>query len=230
MSWFFLIPLLLGGQSASAGPPKGYNKAFDILTAAKIQAYYAKIKDFKAAFTHIYYKRYHGKQKPRYGYLWVKKPGKMYWRYDAPQKRHFICDGKRIWIYTPGDKQVLWRKVARSQLPSAVKFLWGSGQILKEFYIKILHNSKYGGKGKTVLRLQPIKPTSHYTHILFVIEPAGKTAKVTETLVYDSLGNKNHYIFRKPKLNTGIQSTRFNFAPPKGVRVIHATRKKGVRH
>jgi outer membrane lipoprotein carrier protein len=222
--------LLAGGQAGATGePPKGYNKAFDILMAAKVQAYYATIEDYKAAFKHVYVKRYHGKQKPRYGYLWVKKPGKMYWRYDAPQKRHFICDGKKIWIYTPGDKQVLWRSVARSQLPSAVKFLWGSGNLLKEFYVKLLDDSKYGGEGKKVLKLKPIKPTSHYSHILFVVKPEGKVARVVETLVYDSLGNKNHYVFRNPKRNTKIQNSRFDFTPPKGVRVIHAARKAKMK-
>ena len=229
MIWALLLTILTPGQVDEKGVPIGYNKAMDILTAAKVQSYYSKIKDYKGSFKHIYVKRYHGEQKPRYGYLWVKKPGMMYWRYDAPHKRHFVCDGKKIWIYTPGDKQVLWRRVKRSQLPSAVKFLFGSGQLLSEFFVKRLPKSKYGGKGKVVLKLKPIKPTSHYAHILFVLKPQGQMAKVTETLVYDSLGNKNHYIFKNTKLNTRIQAKRFKFKPPKGVRVIHATKKAKIK-
>ncbi len=225
MFWFLLMTLLSPGQTGKTSVPKGFNNAMDILTAAKVQAYYEGIKDYKGAFTHIYTKRFHEKEKPRYGYLWVKRPGKMYWRYDSPEKRHFICDSKKIWIYTPGEKQVLWQSVSRSQLPSAVKFLWGAGELLSEFYVRLLSKSKYATKGRQVLKLRPIKPTTHYSHILFVLEPDGKSARVAETVVYDALGNINHYIFRNTEINTRIPDKQFHFQPPKGVRVIEATQK-----
>ncbi len=229
MYWLLIITMLAPTKAEEKPAPVGYNNPMDILTAAKVQAYYAQIRDYKGSFEHIYTKRFHEKEKPRYGYLWVKKPGMMYWRYDAPQKRHFVCDGKKIWIYTPGEKQVLWQNVKQSQLPSAVKFLWGSGKLLSEFYVKLLPKSKYGGKNKIVLRLKPIKPTSHYSHILFVAKPEGQMARVTETVVYDSLGNKNHYIFKNTKINTNIQKKRFEFKPPKGVRIIEATDKAKMK-
>ncbi len=213
----------------AAGPPEGYNKAYDILMAAKVQAYYSHMKDFKASFVQTYVKRYHGEQKPRYGYVWIKKPGKMYWRYDSPRKRAFVSDGKKIYLYDAARKQLIWRTIRLDQLPSATKFLWGSSKILDEFYVKVLPHSKYGGPGKVVLKLLPKKRSPNFSHILFVLNPKGRQAEVTETIVYDVLGNKNRYRFKHPVINSNIPDSRFAFKAPAHTRVIQATDKTRIK-
>ena len=212
----------------AAGPPEGFNKAYDILMAAKVQAYYASMKDFKASFVQIYSKRYHGQQKPRYGYVWIKKPGKMYWRYDAPAKRAFVSDGKKIYLYDPSKKQVIWRRIRLDQLPPATRFLWGSSKILDQFYVKVLPNSKYGGPGKVVLKLLPKNRSPNFSHILFVLKPKGRMAEVTETIVYDVLGNKNRYQFKNPVINSNIPDSQFQFKAPPHTQFIEATDKTRI--
>ncbi len=218
--WQVTFALLLTGQADS--PPPGFNRALDILMAAKVQAYYSSIRTFQSRFVQIYEKRYHGPQPPRKGRLWIKKPGKMYWLYERPARKVFVCDGNKVWIYDPGKRQVLWRRIELSKLPSAVRFLWGSGRILEEFYVKVLDRSKYGGPGKIVLKLVPKKRTSQFSHLLFVTVPKGRRAEVVESIVYDVLGNKNRYIFEDVKVNVQIPDSRFRFVPPRGVRVIEA--------
>ncbi len=210
----------VGGQTA----PKGYNHADAIWLAARVQAYYNKTKDFKAKFKQEYYKAYHGKQKTQWGYMWVKKPGLMRWDYTTPKKKQLICDGKKLWIYTPSYKQVFYRSIKKSAVPSAVSFLWGQGKITNEFFVMIVKGSKYAKTGMTVLRLKPKIPNSNYKHVLFVVN--SKTAIVMQSVVYDHLRNKNHYYFMNPKANTGVQTKWFKFKPPKGVRVIKATAKQ----
>lgn len=207
----------LAGQIA----PRGYNHADAILLAARVQAYYNKTKDFKAKFKQVYKKAYHGAQKPRWGYMWVKKPGLMRWNYTSPRKKELICDGKKIWIYDPGYKQVFWRLAKTSAVPSAVSFLWGKGNITNEFYVIIVNGSKYAKPGTKVLRLMPRIPNSNYKHVIFVVN--AKTAVVMQSIVYDHLRNKNHYFFMNPKANTKVPSSQFKFKPPPGVRVIRAT-------
>jgi len=210
----------VGGQNA----PKGYNHANAIWLAARVQAYYNKTKDFKAKFKQIYQKAYHGKQKARWGYMWVKKPGLMRWNYSVPRVKQLICDGKTLWIYDPGHKQVFYRSIKTSAVPSAVSFLWGKGKILNEFYVMIVKGSKYAKPGLTVLRLKPKIPNSNYKHILFVVN--AKSAVVMESIVYDHLRNKNHYYFMNPKANTGVPDSQFTFKPPRGIRVIKASGKQ----
>ncbi|MEW6040347.1 MAG: outer-membrane lipoprotein carrier protein LolA [Elusimicrobiota bacterium] len=39
--------------------------------------------------------------------LFFKKPGKLHYTIKGPSEQHFISDGKKLWIYTPQNKQVL---------------------------------------------------------------------------------------------------------------------------
>ncbi len=213
--------IALSSGAAAQTAPKGYNHADAIWLASRVQAYYNQTKDFKAKFKQIYKKAYHGAQKPRWGYMWVKKPGLMRWDYTSPRKKQMISDGKKIWIYDPGYKQVFWRNLKTSAVPSAVSFLWGKGNITNEFFVKIVTGSKYAKPGTKVLRLKPKIPNSNYKHVLFVIN--AKTAVVVQTVVYDYQRNKNHYFFMNPEANTLVPDSLFKFKPPRGVRVIHAT-------
>jgi len=215
----FAATIAMSSGISQQSAPKGYNHADAIWLASNVQAFYNKSKDFKSKFKQIYSKAYHGPQKPRYGYMWVKKPGLMRWDYTSPRKKQLICDGQKIWIYDPGYKQVFWRNVKTSAIPTAVSFLWGTGKILNEFYVMIVRGSKYAKPGTKVLRLMPKIPNSNFKHVLFVV---GKMGVVAETIVYDHLRNKNHYYFMDPKRNTGVTKVRFSFKPPRGVRVIQA--------
>jgi len=210
-----------GFAQQNATAPKGYNHADAIWLAARVQAYYNKTKDFKAKFKQIYAKAYHGAQKPRFGYLWVKKPGLMRWDYVSPRKKQLVCDGTKLWIYVPGDKQVFWRDLKSSALPTAISFLWGRGNILADFHVKVLGVSKYERPGTSVLKLLPKVANSNFKHVLFVVN--AKTGMVQESVLFDHLGNRNHYVFTNPKPNTRIAKSRFRFTPPAGVRVIKAT-------
>jgi outer membrane lipoprotein carrier protein len=218
-----ILALVLSAPSAPAvAPAPVANQAHDLWIAGLVQKYYNNTKDFKAKFKQMYKKAYHGPQKPRFGYLWVKKPGLMRWDYVSPRKKKLICDGNKIWIYVPGDKQVFWRDLKASALPTAISFLWGKGNIIADFDIRTLARSKYERKDTVVIKLVPKVPNSNFKHVLFVVDNA--TGMVRESVLYDHLGNRNHYVFSSPKVNTGVRRSRFQFTPPPGVRVIKATR------
>jgi outer membrane lipoprotein carrier protein len=198
---------------------KGFNLPDAQLACISIQGYYNNIKTFKANFKQVFYKKFHGAQKAEYGVVYVKKPGKMAWEYTKPEKKFFIIDSKKVWIYEPSQKQALWRDIKDSSLPAPVKFLWGKGDLINNFHVKLIAKSKFGGKGKSVLKLVPKKQSPHYRSVLFVLTPKGA---VLESIVYDHSGNKNRIIFSKISLNTKIKSSRFKFIPPKGVQVLYA--------
>src|SRR6266478_6556739 len=40
------------------------------------------------------------------GRVYIGKPGKMRWEYEAPEKTLFLVDGKTAWFYVPGDHTV----------------------------------------------------------------------------------------------------------------------------
>src|SRR5437016_7321550 len=40
------------------------------------------------------------------GAAYFRRPGKMRWEYQAPEKNMFLVDGKTAWFYVPGDRTV----------------------------------------------------------------------------------------------------------------------------
>jgi len=66
--------------------------------------------------------------------LLVKKPGKMRWEYNAPEKKLFVSDGVKIYSYVPEDKQVIVSDVpSGDRLTTPVLFLAGTGNLARDF-------------------------------------------------------------------------------------------------
>ncbi|MDA3864333.1 MAG: outer membrane lipoprotein chaperone LolA [Deltaproteobacteria bacterium] len=223
ISLFLIMNLLPAAKEKESNKLGGYNLPDAQLACLKIQKYYNSIKSFKSKFKQVYYKRFYGPQKPETGELFLEKPGKMAWEYKKPEKKFFIVDGKKVWIYEPANKQVLWRKLGESNLPTPVKFLWGKGNLVREYNVKLIPKSKYATPDTRVLKLVPRKKSNHYRSVLFVFD---KNGAVKQSIVYDHNGNKNRIYFSKIKLNQKIKSSKFNFKPPKGVQVLHASKAK----
>lgn len=204
----------------------GYNLADAQLVCLKIQAYYNKIKTFKSNFRQVFTKRFHGDQKPESGVLYITKPGKMTWEYTSPEKKYFIVDGKKAWVYEPLNKQALWKNISDSGLPAPVKFLWGKGNLIAEFNVKIVKNSKFAGKNETVLKLVPKKRSPHYKSVLFVTDSSGA---VKQSIVYDHEGNRNRIYFSSIVLDKTIPESTYIFKAPKGVMVMEAGTEKKAK-
>ena len=81
------------------------------------------------------------------GEVMFKKPGRMRWDYEKPDKSSYITDGGVLWLYEPDDKQAFKQKLESSQLPAALSFLTGKGKLATEFDITFA--------GKTALRRAP---------------------------------------------------------------------------
>ena len=64
-----------------------------------------------------------------------KKPGRMRWDYEKPDKSSYVTDGGVLWLYEPDDKQAFKQDLKSSQLPAALAFLTGKGKLATEFDI-----------------------------------------------------------------------------------------------
>ena len=73
-----------------------------------------------------------------------KKPGRMRWDYDKPEKTTYVTDGAVLWLYEPEDQQAFKQELKASQLPAALAFLTGKGKLADEFDITPVAKSPYG--------------------------------------------------------------------------------------
>lgn len=198
---------------ASSSPEKVLSKETrGILTG--IQKFYSNISEFQADFTQIFTYKIYGRKKISTGKVFFKKPGKMRWDYEAPTKRLFIADGEVLWVYEPEEAQVFKRSLSSAQLPVALRFMKGEGELTKDFNIAEPKKEEE----RYTLILTPKIPSGEYQELQLVVDR--KTFEVKSSILVDPTGNTNHIQFADIKVNTGLPESGFSFVPPQGVRVI----------
>lgn len=186
--------------------------------ASELQKLYEGTRDFKAAFEQTYQSAIRGDSKVSSGFVYVKKPGMMRWDYQTPNAKHFVADGKALYIYDPELEQVMVdRSFSDSTLTTAVTFLWGRGRLQDEFQVAFA--ALKPAPGQVRLELTPRKKAS-FKKLWFLVEQ--ETFRVLETEVEDPGGNLNRIRFSKMAINVGLTEASFQFKIPEGVEVIEA--------
>jgi len=91
-------------------------------------------RDFSVDFTQISNLKAINVTDKAYGKAFFRYPGRMRWKYQFPEKNEIITDGDNLWIYRPGENQVVKGK-------SKNFFITGSGgaflsdiSMMRKFY------------------------------------------------------------------------------------------------
>jgi len=212
---FFLLGWLVGVLNSAEVLAQDLTAA---QVADRIQRFYDSTKDFQAMFKQEYQSKALGSQKESSGFVYIKKPGMMRWDYVRPQAKHFVADGKALYIYDPELEQVMRdRSFDGKELTTAVTFLWGKGKLTEEFNVEFSDRIDLQGKDRVVLEMTP-KKAARFTRLTFVVDK--KTFAVTETHVEDPGGNINRIIFSHVSTNVGLKDKAFQFTIPEGVDVM----------
>src|SRR5258708_29594036 len=142
--------------------------------AHRVQAFYAHTKDFSAKFAQHYTYLAMGRVEDSQGTVQVKKPGSVRWDYEKPDRRTMFVQGKTLWIWRPADQEAqVKRDFGGDQLSSAFTFLWGKGELLKEFSPKAVPAPKGLPSGEG-LELTPTRPVAGVQKLLFVVKKDGQ--------------------------------------------------------
>lgn len=126
-----------------------------------IQDAYQRLADLQASFTSQTHVKTLGRSVANQGTLYLQKPGKLRIEYQAAPPRHYISNGKTLWIKTPGDKQVMKQKLGKSMPREALAFLNGFGRLRELFTIAPGAGKKPLTKKQTALRLTPKNPSGY---------------------------------------------------------------------
>jgi outer membrane lipoprotein carrier protein len=188
-----------------------------------MQALYNTTRDLKGKFKQVYTDTLYNRKRTSYGYLYVRKPGKMRWNYVKPERKAFISDGKVLWVWEPADKQAFRNPLDSKTLSTGLTFLLGSGDLLREFNVAYAtaRKNRLGGPSHLVLKLTPKVKTAQYKYLVLAVRPTDFA--VEESMVV-SKHSRNHFIFSRLKFNTRVGSRRFIFRPPKGTRVVDGSK------
>jgi len=192
-----------------AAPAKDPGRAL----AQRVQRFYAQTRDFSATFHQHYTYLAVGRVEDSEGTVQVKKPGLVRWDYTKPDKRTLYLEGTTLWIWRPEDQQAqVKRDFGGDQLSSAFTFLWGQGDLLKEF-TPSLGKRPDGLPDGDALQLMPKKPMAGVEKLLFVV---GKDGQVLASVVTNPQGDTNQIVFTEPRVDQGLKADLFHFEPPKG--------------
>ena len=184
--------------------------------ARRVQAFYAQTKDFSAGFRQHYTYVAIGRVEESEGVVQVKKPGMVRWDYAKPDRRTLYIEGRTLWIWRPDDQEAqVKRDFGGEQLSSAFTFLWGKGNLLKDFSPRSVPVPEGLPRGDA-LELTPIKAMPGVEKLLFVV---AKDGQVLASVVTNPQGDVNQIVFTAAKIDQGLPDSLFHFAPPKGAYV-----------
>jgi outer membrane lipoprotein carrier protein len=96
--WAYVLPLVLLFSTLTGGTD---SKA----SVARLEARYRAARTLQASFLERYTEN--GRLvRTEAGIAYFRRPGKMRWDYQAPEKNVFLVDGKMAWFYVPADHTV----------------------------------------------------------------------------------------------------------------------------
>src|SRR5438046_594769 len=130
-----MFALVLAAAVAATPPAPAAGRLPIPAVVEHMQKNYDRAQDFQARFSQKYTNIAFGRTKVSTGEVTFKKPGRMRWDYDQPEKKMFLSDGQRLWLYEPDDKQAFKQELKQSQLPAALSFLLGKGRLEDEFEV-----------------------------------------------------------------------------------------------
>lgn len=146
------------------------------------------------------------------GTLTISRPDRFRWDYEAPFRQHIIADGKRIWVYDEELKQASVRALVGGLADTPAVLLAGRGRIDDTFALKNL-----GPQGAlNWVQLTPRKKDGGFEDIRIGFDK--QRLKILEMV--DGFGQTTRVTLNEQRENIGIDPSRFQFTPPKGVDVV----------
>ncbi|MCB1215036.1 MAG: outer membrane lipoprotein carrier protein LolA, partial [Deltaproteobacteria bacterium] len=133
-----------------------------------------------------------------------KKPGKFILEYQDQNGRLYMSDGKKLWIYQKGDRQVQSYPLNDDNIPAeALSFLGGLANLEQDFAVEIPEDKKQ----KTFklnpqlkwVELSPLKKQSQIAWILLGVNP--ETFYTQELYLYTDSQNLSHYTLQNREVN-----------------------------
>jgi outer membrane lipoprotein carrier protein len=186
--------------------------------ARTIQQKYAAVRDLSASFEHRYRGGVLRKEAVERGTLQIKKPSRMRWVYESPERKIFVADGSRIYSYIPEDRQVIVAPVpAADEATTPALFLSGHGNLERDFAASFPAAAD-PAPGTWSLKLVPHRREAEYEWLVVVVDRA--TYRLRRLITADAQGGESAFTFSDVRENQGIPDSAFRFTIPRGVDVV----------
>ncbi|MFO7667911.1 MAG: outer membrane lipoprotein carrier protein LolA [Desulfobacterales bacterium] len=148
------------------------------------------------------------------GKMFVKRPGMMRWEYEKPEKQIVVTDGESLWIYRPGDNQVMVGKAPEFfGTGKGATFLSDIRIIRRNFSVSIASDKE----GYVILDLLPKQKKADVAKIYLSISK--NNYEISRIGINNSYGDETVIDLFDSQFVTSPDSA-FSFTIPKGAEVI----------
>jgi outer membrane lipoprotein carrier protein len=197
---------------APSGPPvsKDLKQALD-----RLQRHYRDTHSFTAKFNEEV-ATVGAPKKQRQGTVSFRKPGRMRWEFEAPEKQTIVSDGETLYSYDPDLNQVVETPLKQAlKSSSATSFLLGIGNISHDFKAAFASPPAPNGLVDLILDAK----TGGYK-IEVGLDP--KTYNLMTLTLTDQLGDVTKIDFSEIHDNVELPDSLFEFKAPPGADVVTA--------
>lgn len=202
------VPILL---LLAALPALAQDPALDL--ARRVDQRQVGVRDLTARFEQRYRSGALGRELVERGTLAIRRPGRMRWEYQEPERKTFVADGRRFWFYVPADRQVIVRE-RDGERGLTARLLSGEGGLVSQFEVGLEAEPR---PGLQRLRLVPRQPDPEVERVYLDVDAQ---ARIVGLELIDAQGNRSRFRFEDLKENVGLGEGRFTFEVPAGVEVV----------
>ena len=148
------------------------------------------------------------------GTLWLRKPGKMRWDYNAPAGKVLVSDGKNVFFYTPDNHRLEKSKLKESEdLRAPLAFLLGKLNFWKQF-----RSFQSRPEGDSVwVTAEPASDQAAYSQVEFLV---ARDFTITRVRVTGQDRSILDFTFSNEQLNAPVTAAQFVFNPPAGTDIV----------
>src|SRR5215470_373045 len=202
-----------------ASPPGSQSQQL----VARLEARYRSAKTLQATFL----ERYTEDGQPvrsEAGVAYFRRPGKMRWEYERPERDLFIVDGKTAWFYVPTDHTVTRIPAKQSSdFRTPLALLAGEMKVSRVCArVEISEKVKAETQGNVILqcvlreeqqsKVNPPRPEQNTDEAFFEVMP--ESGDLSRILVRQPGGLEVEFQFRNWQFDPPLRPEMFRFTPP----------------
>ncbi len=163
------------------------------------------------------------------GTAYFRRPGKMRWEYESPEKNLFLVDGKSAWFYVPADHTVT-RVPAKggADWRTPLALLAGDAKVSRVCERVELAGDEKPDSADDVVLLCVLRGTKARQEMLqqgpektVLLEISPGTGDLARVLVRESGGVSVEFHFANWRTDPLVSNTLFRFDPPPGVAIVN---------
>ena len=212
---------------------KGSKEAEEL--ASRMEARYRSAKTLQATFLERYAEN-GSVLRTEAGTAYFRRPGKMRWEYERPEKDLFLVDGKTAWFYVPSDHTVTRVPAKQSaDLRTPLALLAGQMKISRVCsHVELTDAVKSLREGDAVLRCQvrgekegassaedPETVLGAGGSDAVFFEVARDNGELARLIVRQAGGIEVEFRFENWRFDPALPDTMFRFNPPAGVAIVN---------